>query len=315
MIWEQKELTALGKVLAELYPRDADQRRLVHDAGLKEAAIAFDAVALNSWSNILRYAKLQSRVDALVAIARDEYPDSPLFGGIAEGPKVADWRAPKNLERIIGEGSSLVPVSYLAAGLRCARSVAKIARADGTCGTGFLLPDDVLVTNHHVLESAEAARSAKLLFNYQDTIEGRSEQTEEVALEPGALFRTSPVEQDDWTLVRVAKGTSAKWGALDLSERAIDPGERVNIVQHPGGGPKQISFFSNVVVFAGAGRVQYLTDTLPGSSGAPVFDRAWKVVALHHSGGWLREPGRDPKQVHLRNEGIAASIVVAALRG
>ena len=29
----------------------------------------------------------------------------------------------------------------------------------------------------------------------------------------------------------------------------------------------------------------YLADTQPGSSGSPVLNRHWEVVALHHSGG------------------------------
>ncbi len=32
-------------------------------------------------------------------------------------------------------------------------------------------------------------------------------------------------------------------------------------------------------------RVHYLADTLPGSSGSPVLNRHWEVIALHHSGG------------------------------
>lgn len=83
----------------------------------------------------------------------------------------------------------------------------------------------------------------------------------------------------------------------------------MNIIQHPGGGPKQIGLYHNTVVFAGEGRVQYLTDTLPGSSGAPVFNDTWQVVALHHSGGMLREPGT--KRSFYRNEGIAITTVLS----
>ena len=84
------------------------------------------------------------------------------------------------------------------------------------------------------------------------------------------------------------------------------------IIQHPEGGPKQLSFFHNVVVHVGEGRVQYLTDTQPGSSGSPVFDRGWNVVALHHSGGWFSDPVSRHNQ--LRNQGIHVSVLVRGLR-
>jgi endonuclease G len=31
-------------------------------------------------------------------------------------------------------------------------------------------------------------------------------------------------------------------------------------------------------------RVRYVADTMHGSSGSPVFNRNWEIVALHHSG-------------------------------
>ena len=58
--------------------------------------------------------------------------------------------------------------------------------------------------------------------------------------------------------------------------------------------------------------VQYLTDTMPGSSGSPVFNAAWEVVALHHSGGWFREPGG--KEQLFRNEGIAIGQVLSGAK-
>jgi V8-like Glu-specific endopeptidase len=92
----------------------------------------------------------------------------------------------------------------------------------------------------------------------------------------------------------------------------VAPEERVNIIQHPGGGPKQISYFHNVVAYADEKRIQYLTDTQPGSSGSPVFDRQWQLVAVHHSGGWIVEPGTST-QVY-RNEGIHINCIISGLQ-
>ena len=56
-------------------------------------------------------------------------------------------------------------------------------------------------------------------------------------------------------------------------------------------------------------------DQEPGSSGSPVFDKEWNVVALHHSGGWVTEPGvQDPTHQFYRNEGILIDAVIAGLR-
>ena len=69
--------------------------------------------------------------------------------------------------------------------------------------------------------------------------------------------------------------------------------------------------YDNLIVYVDDRIVQYLTDTLPGSSGSPCFDSEWKVIALHHSGGWLREPGA--KERYYRNEGIHINKVIDGL--
>jgi Trypsin-like peptidase domain/Effector-associated domain 1 len=324
MTWDRPALTRLRNILARLYPAERDARRVVVDAGLDPTRIAFDGTAINTWFSILEEAaKHAGKIDALVATALLDYPDDETLRRAAEGtpppvvegPEPTDWRGPKGpaqLEKVIGTESTLVPISYLELGLLKARSVAKVRLADGGAGTGFLTADGVLITNNHVLSDEATARGATAIFNYQQTVTGTSAEADERALLPDEFFETSA--SDDWSAVRVAENPNDHWGSLAMTPARIGVGDRVNIIQHPNGLPKQISFYSNVVVFVGADRVQYLTDTEPGSSGSPVFDRKWNVVALHHSGGWMPEPGAaNPTRQYYRNEGILIDAVIAGL--
>ncbi len=62
-----------------------------------------------------------------------------------------------------------------------------------------------------------------------------------------------------------------------------------------------------------ADRVQYLTDTQPGSSGAPVFDAEGRLIALHHRGGTPTQmTGKAPLT---KNQGVRISKVHAGLKG
>jgi len=83
------------------------------------------------------------------------------------------------------------------------------------------------------------------------------------------------------------------------------------IIQHPGGGQKQIALSHNVIANADDRRLQHLTDRLEGSSGSPAFDLDWRVVGLHHKGGMLVEPGG--KQAYYRNQGIHINRVIEGL--
>ncbi len=323
MDWTRDELAFLRDTLARLYPMPNDSRRIVEDTGLDAARIAFDTKAIVNWFNIVQEARLhKDTIERLIVYAEREYPDDQRLKrlkarqpvAILEGPEPAAWRGTLSgaqLEAIISTRSSLVPISYLEQGLACSRAVGRVVRPDGGYGTGFLIANDRLVTNNHVLATAEMAAASVVQFNYQKTLDGVDAPYEEYRLKAEG-FKTS--SEDDWTMVSVDGHPVQKWGALCLGVAAPRINDRVTIVQHAGGGPKQISYVANVVVFSDALRLQYLTDTLPGSSGAPVFDREWKVVALHHSGGWIPEPGAPSKQPFYRNEGIAADRLAEAIR-
>jgi V8-like Glu-specific endopeptidase len=321
-VYDQPVLTELRKLLAALYPTESDQRRLATEAKLTVGAIPFASSAYNSWHQILHHAKHNRGVEALLALALDEFPENEQLRLLSMGKPSAFldggnfvWHGPANgkslLEKIVSGKSSLVHVSHLAIGLSRARAVAKIVRADGGSGTGFLIEGGRIITNHHVLPDADCAAQSTAIFNYQQAAAGHDEATVGVKLEPERFFQTN--EADDFTVVSVPGSTLSQWGYIELTRCSAARGDLVNIIQHPGGGPKQVALSFDVVAFVGAGRLQYLTDTLPGSSGAPVFDRNWNLVALHHSGGWLVEPGSSEKRVYYRNEGILVDRIIDQL--
>lgn len=239
---------------------------------------------------------------------------------------------PKGFERVIGE-SDLTSINYLDRGRRAAASVCRIrvpTEGGEWYGTGFLVGPRLLLTNHHVLGNvAEAARS-RAEFGYEHDLEGVLQPVDDFNVTPSDVFFTDP--ELDVTLVSISplSGRSApaeRYGwlpLLPLSGKSVD-GEWVTIIQHPNGGPKQISIRSNRIVRLLPKEVpdvnlehfiHYLTDTEPGSSGAPVVNDQWQVVAVHHKAVAAplkkgAKPDADPEW--LGNEGVRISAIFAML--
>ncbi len=324
MAWNQN-LTHLRAWFADRYYTVAQSRRIVTEAGLNPQLISFDDQAITNWFNILIHADQQQAIGAIIAVAQAEYPTEKAWleaakEGVLTGISGVDiktdveWNGtgdPGTLEKIIGKRSTLLPIHFLEVGFAIARSVVRIELSNGASGSGFLTQDNLLITNNHVIASPEVARQAKIQCNFQLTASSLSAPVEEYTLKPEAGFASSPPTNHDWTAIRVAGDPNAKWGALPL--RKVNPQKEdwINIVQHPAGGPKQVALYNNLIVYADQDRVQYLTDTLPGSSGSPCFDSDWRVVALHRSGGWLKEPGA--KERYYRNEGTHINRVIEGL--
>jgi hypothetical protein len=224
-----------------------------------------------------------------------------------------DERPPAEVvrERIIGE-NTLRPIYYLHKALRAADAVVRIEVPGLGAGTGFLVAPDLMMTNHHVIADSDQARRAEASFFYELDIDKRERAMRTVGTAENALLFTD--DDLDVTLVRL-KDPPQLAQCPPIRPVRLERDQRVAIVQHPGGFLKKISMQNNLVAYASDRLVQYYTSTQAGSSGSPVFDDDFAVVAIHHSAvrdkGWddgdrIRQ--RHPKRVEelqWRNQGTS----------
>ena len=194
------------------------------------------------------------------------------------------------LERIMGK-NDLMSVRYLELAIRIARTVGRIQIRNSSgkvlgYGTGFMVSPRLMLTNNHVLGSAAAAAPSRVEFDFQEGVDGHLLSSIVVNFDPASFFATDKTL--DFTLVAL-KGdlsgiTRYGWNGLSAAEGKVIAGEFVSIIQHPSGERKQIAIRENRIVDVLEQFLHYHTDTAPGSSGSPVFNDQWEVVALHHSG-------------------------------
>jgi len=200
-------------------------------------------------------------------------------------------------------------------------------------GTGFLVTPQLLLTNHHVLPSRKEASATRAEFGYQLDRDGNPHpRIRRIELDPDRFFFSS--KRLDFALVALQLESQldrlpAVWCPMIKELGKIVILEHVNIIQHPLGREKQVVIRENRVIdsFDWKGTVlHYEADTERGSSGSPVFNDQWEVVAVHHAsvpntdsrGRWLKVDGGiwkketdDPILVHwVANEGVRTSKIV-----
>ncbi|MDZ4765658.1 MAG: trypsin-like peptidase domain-containing protein [Chloroflexota bacterium] len=221
-------------------------------------------------------------------------------------------------EKLIGD-NALRHINILLRAIDAAKAVVHITlpteRGDAY-GTGFMIAPTLLMTNNHVLKDAAEAGRAKYKFNFERGLDDKVNDRDVrfAKYKAGGIFETH--DKLDYAIVELDDVPPNTFTPLPLRTAMFDQfaDARIGIIQHPSGEEKQISLQNNRVEYADANILQYTTTTLPGSSGSPVFDGAFQfVVALHHSGGSLPEPGST--QRYNRNEGTAIGAIVEHLRG
>ena len=238
---------------------------------------------------------------------------------VKSGPRSASGGSTRGRERIQGATSDFVGVAFLERAQLAARSVARVASRDGEgFGSGFMIAPGLFLTNNHVLPDIAAASDALLEFDYELDVNDQPKRIVRFELDPRKFFITSAENSLDFTIVAVGDrkgrgGDLASYGyssLLGTSDKHV-LGEWVNIVQHPDADLKQITLRENLLVSRLAHVLHYKADTLPGSSGSPVFNDQWEAIALHHYGEPYRQKGRKGMEL---NEGIRVSAIVKELK-
>lgn len=199
----------------------------------------------------------------------------------------------KDLERVLGTQEYIYKTSWMQKGLNVAKSVCRVVLPDGKNGTGFILEGGYLLTNHHVLYSQTRIKEAKIEFNYEEDIRGILQNTSTYFLDETDCV-LSPLTKYDYVYVKIKDpdNTLSQWGFLEIDDFSVPQIEdAVNIIQHPESGVKQIALTYNWVIGMWQHRLFYRTDTKKGSSGSPVLNAEWKVIALHHAGADEKEGG------------------------
>lgn len=198
------------------------------------------------------------------------------------------------LERIFDTNDLRPNNPFFTSGMAMARCVGRVVVRDDTgvlgYGTGFMVTPHLLLTNNHVLETAETAGYSTIEFDFDADRHGTPLAVSDFALEPHRFFITDV--DLDYSLVAVspqplsAHGAGLEefgWARLIKAQGKAVVGDPVNIIQHPGGRAKQVALRNNQVLDIFEDFLHYRTDTEPGASGAPVSNDQWEVVALHHS--------------------------------
>jgi hypothetical protein len=278
------------------------------------------------------------------------FPDRQRFyGDLADevARRAEEGRAPGELpgeiefdllpERIIHK-DDLVPAGFVVGAARTSLSVARlvvpqidngVARLNPSLGkpsvgygTAWLIGPGFAITNWHVVEARAPGEARAGLADIQLQCRGSVAEFDydaidsvPVAVKVAELARGDPTL--DYAVLRLEDAPGRSPLPLRQDVLAVDDQWPfpVNVVQHPGAGPKQFGIRNNLVATLRGNDLAYYTDTAGGSSGAPVCDDRWNVIALHkastQSFGKLNFQGKDTVWV---NVGTPIHLIIAHLR-
>lgn len=318
----------LGLLASTIYFRE-EVHEIVKLAGVPPEHIGWNHTGRILWMSVFDTAHRFRKIDPLIATLRGRDPDladriddllspSPTLA-LKSASSEVEWRVGAK-ELILDPGRrTLLDIGFLHLGIDAAAAVCKLRvqfpGKDKGWGTGFLIQPDLLLTARHVLFD-ERNKNTRTDFVFADFFYETTHANARARLTvDGVLESCKHSETHDVALVRLAQAidgvTPLKLNAA-ATPKKNDP---AFIVQHPGGLHKQIGVYRNEIKLVDDEVLQYLTDTEGGSSGAPVFNQDWEVIAIHNQ--WIDtievNSASNRKELVSRNQGVRIKHAVSWL--
>lgn len=252
--------------------------------------------------DVIEWAESQDRVKDMLKALRVSNSKNLKLKQVAD----ALLRA-ADLEKIVSSNPELFsdPDAWRLAMMRAEHTVCRVENPDGRAwGSGFLVGPDLVMTNHHVKDASSGdfegnPTSVRFRFGFRKAASGQAEGGKVCALATNDggprswLLYESPTDSLDFAIVRLADrlgeepvstfigAPQRRWLALDQVD--VKVGQALFILQHPLGDVLKMA--NGGLKSRQSGWLEYEVDTEPGSSGSPVFDNQWRLVALHSRAG------------------------------
>lgn len=292
--------------------------------------------------DLVQWAAARGLLANLIVAARNERPKNPKVNALADLLRLSSCSLAV-LEKFVGDNQVLLdPAAWREGQARAEWRVCRIDRAGEAIGTGVLVGPDLVLTNYHVVEglvqAPGGAAAWRARFDHKvspdgsDVIPGRAVALAadwDVDHSPYSAFDLQPDPKGgepsagelDHALIRLAEPigdqpvgskdglTERGWVSVTAAPIDTAPRRMIAILQHPLGRPMKLAMgmTERLSVNTAGTRIRHGVPTEIGSSGSPLFDQDWRLIALHHAG--------DPETIKpAYNEAIPIALIAARPR-
>ena len=228
----------------------------------------------------------------------------------------------ENYEKVLGK-DGFVTFKWFLNGVDRARAIAKVEDKNGEPqGTGFLLAgkhfdegmgDELLfITNAHVLSNIRNELDRGALGADQAVIKFELEDNGHECVATEILW-SSPRHEYDTTIARLNRSPD-QVSAYPVAKQppATNDNPRVYVIGHPRGRSVSFSIHDNILLDKDSRHLHYRAPTEGGSSGSPVFNRSWELIALHHYGSFDMAKLNGKSGSYAANEGVWIKAIIDA---